>query len=171
LVRFATIARILKPRGVRGQVRAELLTDFPERFSSLHEVCVVVSEREFQEQIEEYWFQKGRIILKFLGRDSREEVEELIGGEVTIPEEQRVPLPEDIYYYSDLRGCSIIERGQILGKVTDILEIGSAGHNLVVTGTDREEFMVPMARRFILSIDPESKKIEVDLPAGLLSNS
>ena len=47
---FSSIARIIKSRGIRGEVAAELLTDFPERFSSLHQVRIFKEGREFLEQ-------------------------------------------------------------------------------------------------------------------------
>jgi len=171
LGQFVSIARLVKTRGVRGEVKAEPLTDFPERFSSLSGVRVWKEGTEYREEIEDHWFQQDRLILKFRGRNSPEEVEELIGGEVQVPEEERVRLPEDRYYYSDLIGCGIVQGGERLGQVEDVLEIGAAGYNLVVRGRGGEEFMIPLVRRFVLAVDPQSKEIEVDLPAGLMSGA
>ncbi len=168
MARFASIARIVKRRGLRGEVVAELLTDFPERFSSLDEVRIFNDEKEYWEKIEKHWFHKDRIILKFRGRDLPENVEELIGGDVQIYEDQRVSLPEDSYYHCDLIGCKVLESGEVLGGVTGVLETGAAGCNLVVTRADGEEFMVPLVREFVLEVDVGKKVIQVDLPAGLV---
>jgi 16S rRNA processing protein RimM len=168
LVQFASIARIVRKRGVRGEVAAELLTDFPERFSSLDEVRIFDVEKEYWEEIEKHWFQKNRVILKFRGRDRPEEVEELIGGDVQVSQDQRVSLPQDSYYHSDLIGCEVIENEEVLGGVTGILETGAAGCNLVVTKADGEEFMVPMVRKFVLEVDVGRKVIQVSLPSGLV---
>jgi 16S rRNA processing protein RimM len=168
LVQFASIARIVRKRGVRGEVAAELLTDFPERFSSLDEVRIFDGEKEYWEEIEKHWFQKNRVILKFRGRDRPEEVEELIGGDVQVSQDQRVSLPQDSYYHSDLIGCEVIENEEVLGGVTGILETGAAGCNLVVTKADGEEFMVPMVRKFVLEVDVGRKVIQVSLPSGLV---
>ena len=170
MAHFASIARIIRRRGVRGQVAAQLLTDFPDRFSSLRRVRIFNKEKEYWEEIEEHWFHKGRIILKFQGRDRPEEVEELIGGEIQIFEDQRVSLPEGSYYHSDLIGCTILEGPESLGTVTSILETGSAGCNLVVITPESKEFQVPLVREFILSVDVKKKVIEVDLPSGLTTD-
>jgi len=168
LAQFSSIARIVKRRGVRGEVAAELLTDFPERFSSLDEVRIFNGEKEYWEEIEKYWFHKNRVILKFRGRDRPEEVEELIGGDVQVFENQRVSLPQDNYYHSDLIGCKVLEDEEVLGGVTGILETGAAGCNLVVTRADGGEFMVPLVRKFVLKVDVGKKVIQVNLPSGLL---
>jgi len=168
LAQFSSIARIVKRRGVRGEVAAELLTDFPERFSSLDEVRIFNGEKEYWEKIEKHWFHKNRVILKFRGRDRPEEVEELIGGDVQVSEDQRVSLPQDNYYHSDLIGCQVLEDEEVLGGVTGIFETGAAGCNLVVTRADGREFMVPLVREFVLKVDVEKKVIQVNLPSGLL---
>ena len=168
MAHFSSIARIVKRRGVLGEVVAELLTDFPERFSSLDEVRIFNDDKEYWEKIEKHWFHKNRVILKFRGRDRPEDVEELIGGDVQISEDQRVSLPQDSYYHSDLIGCKVLESGEVLGGVTGVLETGAAGCNLVVTKADGEEFMVPLVRKLVLEVDVEKKVIQVDLPAGLV---
>ena len=168
MAQFASIARIVKRRGVRGEVAAELLTDFPERFSSLDEVRIFNGEREYWEEIEKHWFHKNRVILKFRGRDRPEEVEELIGGDVQVSEDQRVSLPQDNYFHSDLIGCKVLEDEEVLGRVTGILETGAAGCNLVVTMAEGREFMVPLVRKFVLKVDVGQKVIQVNLPSGLV---
>ena len=131
--RYTSVARILRTRGLRGELVAELLTDFPERFSSLHEVRIFKDPVEFREEIREHWFHKGRVILRFRGRNSPEEASELIGGEVQVPESDRFQLPEDTFYHSDLMQCTVREKGVPLGRVTGIFETGPAGCNLVAT--------------------------------------
>lgn len=166
---FRSVARIFKTRGIRGEVVAELLTDFPERFSSLREVRIFKESQEYREEIERYWFQKGRVVLKFSGRDTPEDAKELIGGEIGVSESERTVLPEDTYYYSDLVDCSIREEGVPLGQVTGIFETGPSGCNLVANSPDGREFMIPLVKEFIVNIDVEGKVIEVNLPPGLTS--
>ena len=168
MAQYSSIARIVKRRGVRGEVAAELLTDFPERFSSLDVVRIFNGEREYWEEIEKHWFHKNRVILKFRGRDRPEEVEELIGGDVQVSEDQRISLPQDNYFHSDLIGCKVLEDEEVLGRVTGILETGAAGCNLVVTMAEGREFMVPLVRKFVLKVDVGQMVIQVNLPSGLV---
>ncbi len=164
---FSSIARIVKSRGIRGEVAAELLTGFPERFSSLHRIRILKEGREFLEQLEKHWFHKGRIILKFQGRDRPEEVEELIGGDIQVEDEDRVSLPQGSYFHSDLINCRILEGEASLGTVTGIQETGSEGCNLVVKTAEGEEFQIPLVKAFVSKVDVKERAIQVNLPPGL----
>jgi 16S rRNA processing protein RimM len=164
---FVTIARIVKTRAIRGEVAAELLTHCPDRFSSVRQVRIVRAGNTCWEELERYWFHRGRVILKFQGRDSPEAVAELVGGDVQIAEQERLTLPQGVYYHSDLVGCQVIEDARLLGTVTGIFETGPVGCNLEVAAEEGREFMIPMVRQFIVAIDLEKKQIEVKLPAGL----
>lgn len=164
---FIAIALIVKARGIRGEVSAELLTDFPERFSSTTGVRVALPGARYQEVIEAARFHKGRVLLKFRGRERPEQVRELIGGEVQIPLEERMPLPEGAFYESDLLGLRVEQKGQNLGVVAELFRTGSEGVNLVIRDGDDGEMMVPLARAFIREVDLERGVIRVDLPPGL----
>ena len=166
--RFVTIARIVKVRGVRGEVAAEILTDFPERFASTRGVRVLCSSNDSREQIESHRFHNGRVLLKFLNRDSPEQALELVGGEVQIPEQGRSVLPEGSYYETDLIGSSVVQDDQHLGEVIDLFRTGREGANLVVKGPSGQEFMVPLVHEFVLRVDVEENLILVDLPSGLV---
>jgi 16S rRNA processing protein RimM len=168
LERFVSIARIVKTRGIRGEVSAELLTDFPERFASVGQVRILCSENQYWEDLEGYWFHQERVILKFRGRDLPDTVQELVGGEVQIPEDQRVSLPEGSYYDSDLIGCRVLEGEEPLGKVVRILKMGAEMSNLVISGEKGEELMVPLVQKMISRIDVQQKLIQVKLPPGLV---
>ncbi len=165
-----SIARIIKTRGVKGEVAAELLTDFPERFTDLREVLVEGTHRRGRETLESHWFHKGRVILKFRGWDSPEAASELVGADLKISEADRVPLPDGSFYDSDLIGCRILEDERELGRVSEVLRIGPGVSNLVVRDGDRE-WMLPLAREFIREVDLEKKSIQVQLPPGLLELS
>lgn len=168
---FISIARITRTRGIRGEVAAEILTDFPERFSRLDEVRVASDSFESYEKIENFWFQKSQVILKFKGRNRPHEVAELVGNEIQIPEEERVELPEDTYFDSDLEGCSVYEDGNYLGFVKEVFKGSKDNPNLVVQMDDNQEFMIPMVKQFLKLIDIDSKTIQVDLPPGLIDQT
>ncbi|UCF36141.1 MAG: 16S rRNA processing protein RimM [Acidobacteriota bacterium] len=165
---FVTVARIVKTRGIHGEVVAEILTDFLERFDALNAVHLEGPCGERWEELERHWFHKGRVVLKFAGFNRPHEVECLIGCEVQVPLSERVEPPEDTYFDSDLTGCEIIQEGESLGVVVDLLKSGGAATNLVVRTSDDREFMIPLARAYIGSIDLETARIQVDLPPGLV---
>ena len=84
---LVAVARVIKPRGLRGEVVAALLTDFPERFEGLDELIAVtpVGERRTL-TLEDSWLHSGRIVLKFAGYDTPEAARELVGYELDVPE-------------------------------------------------------------------------------------
>ena len=164
---FIAIALIVKVRGIRGEVSAELLTDFPQRFSSTTRVQVALPGMQYQEVIESARFHQGRVLLKFRGRERPEQVRELVGGEVQIPLEERMPLPEDSFYESDLLDLRIEQQGRRLGIVVELFRTGSEGVNLVVRTGNDGELMIPLAREFVREVDLDQGVIRVDLPPGL----
>ncbi len=164
---FVGIARIVKARGLKGEVKAELLTDFPERFAERERLRIQRDERVYWVRLDSYWFHNQQIILKFSGRDRPEQVEELIGGAVQITQEERVELPAGTYYDSDLAGCTVKENAQLVGTVKEVFKPGPDVTNLVVTGVQGEEIMIPMVDKFIREVDIERRVIRVSLPPSL----
>ena len=165
---FVSIARIVKTHGLRGEVAAEILTDFPERFQLLDRVFLGAAGAAREERLESFRFaHRSRVILKFAGRDRIEEVEELVGCEVRVPESERVVPPEDVYFDSDLEGCLVYQGDNLLGRVDSILKVGESASNLVVVDERDREFMIPLAREFVRRVDVADRRIEVDLPPGL----
>ena len=58
---LVAIARIAKPRGLKGELVADVLTDFPERFEGLAKVSGVLPDGTNRDlKIENFWFQSGR---------------------------------------------------------------------------------------------------------------
>jgi 16S rRNA processing protein RimM len=98
---FVTVAKVIKTQGRIGEVAAVLLTDFPERFSQPGTYFSFDKENRRREvQLDDHWFHKGQVILKFAGTDSISQAEELIGCEIQVPLEQRAVLEEGSIYLS-----------------------------------------------------------------------
>ena len=73
------IARAVRPRGLKGEIVAELLTDFPDRFEDIEELVVVSPQGERTiKRLEDYWFQNDRVVLKMAGYDDVEAATELV---------------------------------------------------------------------------------------------
>ena len=101
---YVTVARILRPHGIRGEVAAEILTDFPERLTKLKSVELWDGKSEPRRvAIRSCWLSHsrgGQAIFHFAGSDSMSDAEKLIGLEVQIPLADRMPLPSSSYYIS-----------------------------------------------------------------------
>ena len=166
---LVAVARAVKTRGLRGEVAAELLTDFPERFEGLDNLIAVAPDGSRTTlALEEHWFHGERIVLKFAGYDSIEEAARLVGFEFAVPESERVELEEDEFYDWELAGCRVeTVGGEQLGAVREVMRTGGV-EVLVVEGEAGREYLIPMAEDICVEIDIESKLVRVDPPEGLL---
>lgn len=166
-----TLARILRPRGLRGEVAAEILTDFPERLPKLREVWLAGGRGAPRRiRVERCWLSPGRggqAIFHFADIDSIEAADTLRGLEVQVPIEQRARLDAGNYFVSDLVGCEVWEAGatSALGSVRDVEFPGGAP--LLAIDTSEGEVLVPLAAEFCARIDVKAKRIDVTLPEGL----
>ncbi|KXJ98620.1 MAG: 16S rRNA processing protein RimM [Acidobacteria bacterium OLB17] len=165
---LVAIARIARPRGLKGEVIADLSTDFPERFDGLEDVTLVLETGETRAaKIEDHWPQNERIVLKFAGVDSANDAEQLRNAEVCVAESEAVELEADDFYDWQLAGCRVETiHGETLGEVTEVMRTGGC-EILVVTGNGRD-YLIPFAASICVEVLPESRYIRVDPPEGLL---
>ncbi len=165
---LVAIAKIVKPRGLRGEVVAGVLTDFPERFDRLENVTAVFADGKRSDlKIEDFFFQKDRIVLRFEGFNSIEEAETLRDVEICVPESSAAELAEDEFFDWQLTGCDVetIE-GERIGTVREVMRTG--GTEILVVEDGEREFLIPFAQAICPEVDIEAKKIRVDPPDGLL---
>ncbi len=168
---FLAIARIIKPQGRRGEVAAEILTDFPGRFEKHQRAHLENPGRPPNPvEIEDVWPHKGRLILKFSGVETIGAASRLRGLHILIRQEERVPLPAHHYYVWELKGCRVIRERQGMrsevGTVTDVQP--TCGVDLLHVATRRGEVLIPLAQAICTRIDTEAKTIVIDPPAELL---
>jgi 16S rRNA processing protein RimM len=184
------MARILRARGNKGEVAAELLTDFPERLTKLKEVFVGGGKSEPRlVALKSCWLSqnhRGQIVFHFEGVNSISDAEKFRGLEVLLPFEQRVTLPAGQYFVSDLIGCSVFETpvlpplvssspcslGEIptlVGTVNDVQIPGEeiSGTPLLEVETSIGEILIPLAADICRKIDIPARRIEVVLSEDL----
>jgi 16S rRNA processing protein RimM len=162
---------------------ARLHTDFPERFAERRHLSGLApngSRRDLQ--LEEHWFHKGGVVLKFAGVESISDAEQLVGWELQIPIDQRAELEAGAAYVSEIVGCEVwiagVDGPKLLGVVTDV-QFGAGEAPLLavkralpasseVGRTSTEEVLVPYAEEFVLKSELAGRRIEMRLPEGLL---
>jgi len=190
--RWVLVARILRARGNKGEVAAEILTDFPERLTRLREVFVGHADGENEPRrmaLKSCWLSqnhRGQAVFHFEGVESISEAEKFRGLDVLLPFEQRVTLPAGQYFVSDLIGCSVFENPSsppvvssspcslaeapaLLGTVRDVQFPGDEipGTPLLEVETSHGEVLIPLAVDICTKIDPAARRIDVALPNGL----
>ncbi|HTH51960.1 MAG TPA: ribosome maturation factor RimM [Pyrinomonadaceae bacterium] len=164
---LVAVAKVVKPRGIKGEVACDLLTDFPERFDGLENVIAILPDGTRRElKIEEHWFQQDRLVLKFEGVDSMDDAELIRDAEICVREDEVVKLEEGEFFDWQLEGCEVETiAGQQVGKVVELMRTGGT-ELLVVKG--EKEYLVPFANAICVEVDVEGKRIIIDPPDGLL---
>ena len=163
------IARVAKARGIRGEVACVVETDFPERFLSLEQVTLwMPDDKRLRLKIENQWFHKDRVILKFEGYDTMNAAQTLAGGRLVIAEEDLEPLADGQFFEHQVIGSlAVTLSGRSLGRVTRLMRTGGTDV-LVVESPDGREQLIPFADDICTEIDVRAKRITIDPPEGLL---
>jgi 16S rRNA processing protein RimM len=192
--RWVLVARILRPRGNKGEVAAEVLTDFPHRLTRLTEVYLGKAEGVPQDSpqrvaVRSCWLSqnhRGQAVFHFAGCDSIADAEKFRGLDVLLPLEERVSLPAGQYFVSDLIGCSVFDSfaeervvssspcslaraPELLGAVRDVYFPGEGvtGTPLLCVDTAQGELLIPLAEDICTNINVSERRIDVVLPPGL----
>jgi 16S rRNA processing protein RimM len=173
---WVLVAHLVRPQGRDGEIIADILTDFPERFSERRHLFLLSSDGKSSRpiELEEHWLHKGRVVMKFAGINSISDADTLRGLDVAIPRDQRAPLEGDSIYIDDLIGCHIIDTGPAnagdIGAISTVdREITSTPLLIVKAKGSKEEILIPFAKAYLRKIDLEQKQIEMNLPEGLLT--
>lgn len=168
---WTILGRLVRPQGRHGEILADILTDFPERFADRRRLFLVSSETSGEPvremQLENYWLHKGRVVLKFAGVESISDAELLRGFLVAIPASERNALNDDSVYIGDLIGCEVFDlnASRTVGIVADVDREAAL---LEIRTPAGEEALVPFAREYLVTMDLAGKRIEMRLPEGLL---
>lgn len=163
------IARIVKARGIRGEVACVVESDFPDRFSSLEEVSVWMPDGVLRRlKVEDNWFHNDRVILKFEGYDTMTAAQSLAGGRLVIAEADLKALSEGEFFEHQVIGSqAVTAEGRSLGDVTAVLRTGGTDV-LIIRDEDGRERMIPFVDDICTSVDVAAKRITIDPPEGLL---
>jgi len=162
-----TVGRIGKPHGIRGEVTIEVRTDEPElRFAP---GTTLRRENGSDLIVSSFHWHSGRLLLKFLGIDTRNDAEELRNSILIVDRpDAEVPTQSGEYYDSNLKGCEVQTlSGEEVGIVTEVLHLPS--QEMLVVVKDSAEFLIPFVESIVPTIDIDKKLIVIDPPEGLLT--
>jgi len=169
--RYLIVGRVLRPHGVRGELRVKIITDYPERlgehthFYLSHPGSPEAARRY---PVEKLRFHKKVLLLKLGGCDGRDDAEELRDMLVQIPVADAIPLEEGEYFLFQLIGVSVErEDGEWLGRVAEVIDTGA--NNVYVVQGPRGEVLLPALDDVVLDLDLESKRMVVRLLPGTLT--
>jgi len=163
------IGKIVKPHGIRGEVKVYSFSEQPENFK--HYKKVVLQETAGSGP-EIYTVAKSReqgklAILKLEGVSTREAAEALKGSTVWIEKAYFPKLGPDEYYWHQLKGLVVLtESGRDLGKVSKLFS--TPAHDIMVVTGGGREYLIPATKEIINKIDDRSGRVIITPPPGLL---
>jgi 16S rRNA processing protein RimM len=167
---YLLVGRVLRPHGVRGELRIEIVTDYPERL--VQHTHFYLSHPDFPAAVQRYpvegiRFHKEVLLLKLGGCDDRDAANHLRGMLVQIPIADAVPLEEGEYYLFQLVGVQVeTENGERLGQIVEVIETGA--NDVYIVRGPRGEVLLPAVDEVILELDLESKRMVVRPLPGML---
>lgn len=153
---YMVIGEVLKPQGIKGEIKVKPLTDDALRFKKLR--TVNIENRPYKIlscRVDSF------VYIKLDGIDSRNDAEKLVGKQVRIDRVHSVPLEDDSYFIVDVIGCNIKdENGNLIGKVRAVDNYGAAD---VITAVDESDkvFRFPFLKKLTLSVDVGKKEMSV----------
>jgi 16S rRNA processing protein RimM len=160
---FVSVGRILAPWGTKGDLKVEIMTDFPERFAPGRRVYVDKQPLT----IERSRPHKENLVVKLTTIDSREAGEKFRGRLLEIPHSEVYPLPEGEYYRFELMDLEVwTTEGEPLGEIVDILVTGS--NDVLVVRKEGSEVLIPAIEDVIKFVDIEKGRVVIELISGLL---
>ncbi len=164
------IGKIVGTHGLRGDLKVRPLSGDPDLLLNVDHTFVRLASGEVQQyEIVRQTLHKKQILLRFKGVDSINQVEQLIGCQLELPEDELPELSDDEYYWAELEGVRVVDRqrGEI-GRLVSIFT--TAAHDTYVVDGPYGEVMIPAVHQFVVSVDFSEGTMQVDLPDGLIQD-
>jgi 16S rRNA processing protein RimM len=165
---FVTLARVVKTQGRHGEVAVEVHSDVPDRLhAGLRVSALAESDSRRELKIDDAWPHKDWLVLKFAGVESISDAEPLVGSELQVPLSERAKLEPGATFVSDLVGCALFDLQHEVGIISDV-RFGAGEAPLLVVAKGKLELEIPYAQEFLVRVDLAGKRIDMNLPEGLL---
>lgn len=166
MVEYFEIGLISNTHGLRGEMKVRPYTENAKRYEELKKILIAKNGTKQEYEIEKVRYQKDVILLKVKGIDTIEEAEKLKNCTIMIPREEGKSLSNDEYFIADLIGCSVYDK-DFLGVIDDVFTTG--GSDVYVIKREKEkDLLLPAITSVIKKVDVANKRVEVEIPRGLL---
>ena len=158
---YLLLGEIVRPQGIRGEVKVRHYTDDPERFYDLDVVFLKRGESYDEVNVEDARVQGDDVYLKLEGVDDRNEAEKLRSIQLWVDRDNAVELGEDEVFIADILGAKAFDtKGNQLGVLRDVLTPG--GVDVFVLKTPKGNLMFPALKEVLLEMNAEEGKLVLD---------
>jgi 16S rRNA processing protein RimM len=160
--KFIVIGRVLRERGVKGEMAVLPLAFDPERFLKLCEIGIQTGKEIAWKKIRSVRFHKDLVLISIEGCDSPEEAKKYRGAGIMAARSESPELPQGVYYHYQIIGLEVYTTdGDFLGTVEEIMETGSS--DVYVVRAEGREYLIPAIEDAVRDIDIEANKMTVKL--------
>lgn len=167
---YLLLGRILRPHGVRGELKIQVATDYPERIAELETVYIASdmnAENPRPYAVQAARLHQGYVLLTIKGIASRNDADKLRGSYVMVNVADAVPLDEDEFYLYELIGMQVVtEDGQELGAIAEVMETGA--NDVYIVRSDTGTILLPAHEETVIEYDFDARTVTMRLPDGLL---
>lgn len=165
---YYNVGKIVNTHGVRGEVRVLATTDFiDERFAEGNTLYLQQSGEPLPLTIESTRQHKGFVLVKFVGYDNINDVEQFRDHELMVSADDQQPLDDGQYYYHQIIGLDVeTTDGRHLGKIKEILSPG-ANDVWVVERPEKRDLLLPVIDDVVKNVDLDKNLVTVELMEGL----
>ena len=161
LSEYLLIGEVLRPQGVKGQVKVRPDTDDPERFLDLNQVFLKQGDGYTAAPVADVSVRDDGVYLRLQNAQTRDEAEKQRGWMLYIDREHARPLAENETFICDLIGCKAVDtQGREIGVVQDVLQPG--GNDVYVIKTPKGEMLLPALKHVVPVIDVKNGIMTVD---------
>lgn len=161
---YIEVGQIVNTHGLKGEVKVNPWTDFPEVYSSFE--CVFTNDGT-EYKINGIKYQKGCVLLKLDGVDNIDDAEKMRGNTLYVPRELFDSLPENTYLIADIIGLAVKDSDTVYGVISDVITTGS-NDVYIVKGESYPQLLIPAVKDVVKEINIEKGYVLVDIPKGLI---
>lgn len=149
---FLKIGLIVKPRGIKGELKIESLTNDAGRFNALKETYIDGNVFKVEKAVV-----SDGVYLKLFGVNDRNAAELMRGKFLCVSRDNAVNLKENTFFIADLIGADVFTEKEKIGRLTDIT---SAKTDIFTVETsDGKTLRFPFLKDLIVKIDVAEKQI------------
>lgn len=160
---YFELGQVLKPQGIKGEVKLQPYTDDLERFGALSHVYLKKGGAYERRNVQSARVYREFAFVKIEGVDDRNAAELLRGQNLYIDREHAAPLPEGAHYIADLIGLTVYDNaGREIGRLEEILKLTGGGIDVYQVAGETGRILFPAAPGVIIEKSPKEGRIVVD---------